>query len=124
MKLFKISYIIFATIILLISYSCQQDSVIDQPSDLPYLSLPDNTLSQKLNEMSHQDASIIMESFGRMKIRENEYGQYKVLTLSGQEINVSENIYRYITNLIHTQNKNIISEISFSLSSLLDSKED
>lgn len=115
MKLFKLTIMAIIAVILTLTYSCQQESLIEQDySDMPYLSLPEST---DFDNLSMTELQIIMEAFDRMKIIEAEDGLAVMKTRNGLEVNVSENLFSYCCSIIWNTNHWLLSNYNHSRSS-------
>ncbi len=109
MKLFKLTITAIIAVILTLTYSCQQESLIEQDySDMPYLSLPEST---DFNNLSQSEMQTIMDAFERMGIHEDNDGLLQLKPRSGWEVNVSENIYQFFFKLIDNSNQTILLDI-------------
>lgn len=87
MKLFKLTITAIIAVILTLSYSCLQESVIEQDySDMPYISLPEGT---DFDNLSMSEIEIIIGAYMRMGIYEDEDGLLQLKPHSGWEVNVS-----------------------------------
>ncbi len=114
MKLFKL---IFTIITLLFVSACQQEPLMDNYlNDYSYISLPQGTDLDNLNE---SEIEIVMSAFSRIKIIEREDGLLELVTKSGREVNISEEIYGIYQKMIEISNDEIISGVTYSRSTLM-----
>lgn len=121
MKLFKLTITAIIAVILTLSYSCLQESVIEQDySDMPYISLPEGT---DFDNLSMSEIEIIIGAYMRMGIYEDEDGLLQLKPHSGWEVNVSENLYQYVISILKKKNDDITSGITISHSNILSRAE-
>ncbi len=118
MKLFK-SF--FAIIVLMLVSGCQQEPLMNEDFDnLSYIALPQGA---DINNLNDYEIKIVMSAFSRMKIVEREDGLCELMTKSGAEVNVSEEIYCLYQKMIEVSNSEIISGVTYSRSTLMIGEE-
>ncbi len=120
MKIVKKILVTAITALLFIAYGCQQESVFDTTTDLPYLSLPENT---DFNNLSEDEMLILMNAFDRIGMYESEDGLYVMKARKGWEIGISENIFNYLSAMINDMNNRVLSNLTISRSGTLSNGE-
>jgi PBP1b-binding outer membrane lipoprotein LpoB len=83
--------------------SCTSETDIEAlQKKLPFISLPNST---DFTDLSSIEINIINSVENRIQIVENGEGLYEIVAKSGEEINISENIYDYFNRLVHNTNQ-------------------
>lgn len=117
----KLSKLFFTIITLLLISACQQEQFIDDYIDYSsYISLPQGA---DINNLNESEIEIVMSAFPRMRINEREDGLSELITKSGREVNVSEEIYALYQKMIDISNDEIISGVTYSRSTLMSDGE-
>lgn len=108
----KKSRVLVILIILFATYNfvgCQQES--DIKNSLPFLTIDTDI---EFSKLSKNEQAILMEAYGRLNIS-NEDGLFNLKQISGEQVNISENIFLYFKSIIDETNQSIISsEINLS----------
>lgn len=121
MKLFKLTIMAIIAVVLTFTYSCQQESLIEQDySDMPYLSLPEST---DFDNLSQSEMQTIMDAFERMGIHEDSDGLLQLKPRSGWEVNVSEEIFEFFKRMTDNTNAQITAGVTLSRSGQLNESE-
>lgn len=98
-------YFAFALILLSISFgSCQQENEPSLTYQKDFLSVKSFT---NISELSPEEQQTVFEAFKRLHFIQTSDGLYKLKQESGKDINVSENIYKYISGIIEKTNSRI-----------------
>lgn len=72
--------------------------------EMPYLSL---TSEKSMEDFTSEDWAIFKEAFNRLDVKLDSDGTSTILQLSGQEVNISEELYQLLHMLIKNGNKTI-----------------
>lgn len=102
-------------------FSCQEDfNENDKNSNFSFLSIRPNS---DMDNISQSDLNIVVKAIPRFKIFENENGLLEIKPKSPKEINVSENIFSFVQQIIDNTNNLQLSHLTVSRSPLLRSGE-
>lgn len=99
-------FIYLCLLVIIMVGGCQQDELLDRHHSIVYLSLPEDT--DFLN-LSVKDQEVFYSAISRVKIVESEDGLLVLITKSGRDINISENIYDWCYSSIESRNKHLLS---------------
>ncbi|GEM_PF-6035385 len=90
--------------------SCQQENDIATNPKEEFLTL--NSFLN-INDLNKQEKQTFYKAFSRLNIVESKDGYLKLIQKSGKEVNISENIYIFVSNIINKQNEMIKSKRSY-----------
>ena len=65
----------------------------------------DITIPEDASQMSAEDLNILMQGFLRLDIQLNEDGLYEVTQQSGEEVNMSEELFEYLVQMVKGSNR-------------------
>lgn len=92
-----------ASIIILLAFfssnGCQQDSLNNGPTFLSF-----SATKQSLDKLSKEELNNFILALERIQIV-SENGFYEIVQQNGQEINISENLFSYIKQIVENSNR-------------------
>jgi hypothetical protein len=105
LKYSSIVAIMFVALITSVLVGCQEEDVNNiTPTDLPFLSFNTNF---KTDELSKEDMNVLTLAFQRINLIKKD-GLYYMVQTSANQINVSEELFTYLKDMLKRSNNRIL----------------
>lgn len=101
----KLQLILVAFFAIFVGSCSNNEHLMEQPEELAFLSISSDRVS--ISELNQNELAVVFKSLNRMKLAHRSNGALELITKTGGQVNVSENVYRIVLDLITRSNSSL-----------------